>query len=175
MNINTLDYVCSVMQKFAQAQIMTWLFGGWVEELWHMSPPQPHRDIDLLYPTKNFQQLDRWLFTTSGDLFPVEAKRFSHKRALFYQQIMIEFVLLEPQPEAYVTNFFNGQYQVFWPSDTLTSLPLQSDQIAIASHQALQLYRDHHLWISLAYHIYLQQQNCSNRCHDMAHAWPKNL
>jgi hypothetical protein len=76
MNINTLDFVCSVMQKFAQAQIMTWLFGGWVEELWHMSPPQPHRDIDLLYTAKNFQQLDRWLFTTSGDLFPVRLNDF---------------------------------------------------------------------------------------------------
>jgi hypothetical protein len=154
MNINTLDFVCSVMQWFAEAQIMTWLFGGWAEELWHMSLPRPHRDIDLLYPAENFQQLDRWLFTTSGDLFPIEAKRFSHKRALLYQQIMIEIVLLEPQPGAYVTNFFDGKYQVIWPSDTLTSLPLQRDQIAVASRQALQLYRCLHPWISLAYHTY---------------------
>ena len=150
------------MQRFAEAQIVTWLFGGWAEELWHLSTPRPHHDIDLLYPAKNFQQLDRWVSTTSGDLFPIEAKRFSHKRALLYQQIMIEIVLLEPQTGAYVTNFFNGIYHVIWPSDTLTSLPLQEGQIAVASHQALQLYRSHHPWISSAYHIYRQQQNCSS-------------
>jgi hypothetical protein len=82
VTINTLDFVCSVMQWFAEAQIVAWLFGGWAEELWHMSPPQPPRDIDLLYPAQNFQQLDRWLSTTSGDLFPIETKRFSHKRAM---------------------------------------------------------------------------------------------
>jgi hypothetical protein len=158
---NTLDFVRSVMQWFAKAQIVTWLFGGWAEELWHMSPPRPHRDIDLLYLAQNFQQLDRWLLTTSGDLFPIEAKRFSHKRALLYQQIMIEIVLLEHQPGENVTNFFNGNDQVIWPSDTLTSLPLQGGQIAVASRQALQLYRNHHSSISLAYHTY-RQQNCSN-------------
>ncbi len=159
MGINTLAFVCSVMQRFAEAQIVTWLFGGWAEELWQLSPPRPHRDIDLLYPAQNFQQLDRWLSTSSGDLFPIEAKRFSHKRALLYQQIMIEIVLLEPQTGAYVTNFFNGTYHLIWPADTLTTLPLQKGQIAVASHQALQLYRAHHPWISLAYQRY--QQNCS--------------
>lgn len=162
MSINTLDFACSVMDRFAQAQIATWLFGGWAEELWHLSPPRPHRDIDLLYPAKNFQQLDRWLRATGDELIPIEAQRFSHKRALFYQQIMIEIVLLEPQTEAYVTNFFNGTYHLIWPGDALTSLPLQGGQIAVASQQALQLYRSYHPWISLAYHTYHQQHNCSS-------------
>jgi len=162
VSINTLDFVCSVMRCFAEAQIMTWLFGGWAEELWQMSSPRPHRDIDPLYPAQNFQQLDRWISTTSCNLLPIEAKRFSHKRAMLYQQIMIEIFLLEPQVGAYVTNFFNGTYQVNWPSDTLTSLPLQRGQIAVASRQALQLHRHHHPCISLAYDTYQQQQKCSN-------------
>jgi hypothetical protein len=168
VSINTLDFVCSVMQYFAEAQIMTWLCGGWAEELWQMSAPQPHRDIDLLYPAQTFEQLDRWISTTRCDLLPVEAKRFSHKRAMLSQQIMIEVFLLEPQGGEYVTNFFNGTYQVVWPSETLTSLPLQGGQIAVASRQALQLHRHHHPSISQAYQTYQQQQTCSN-LQKMAH------
>lgn len=160
MSINTLDFVCSVTERFAQAHIVTWLLGGWAEELWRLSPPRPHHDIDLVYPAQNFQLLDRWLSTTRGDFFPIMAKRFSHKRALLYQQIMIEIVLLEPRNGVYVTNFFNGTYRMIWPGDTLTTLPLQKGQIAVASPQALHLYRSHHPWISLAYHRY--QQYCSN-------------
>ena len=165
MSINTFDFVCSVMQHFAEEQIRTWLFGGWAEELWQISSPRSHRDIDLLYPAQNFQHLDQWISTARCELFPIEAKRFSHKRAMLYQQIMIEVFLLESQDGKYVTNFFDGNYQVTWPSDTLTSLPLQGGQIAIASRQALQFYRHHHSSISLAYQTY-QQQKCLNLEHN---------
>jgi hypothetical protein len=71
------------MKLCAEAQIATWLFGGWAEELWHLSPPRLHRDIDLLYPARNFQQLDGWLLMASDELIPIVAKRFSHNRAQF--------------------------------------------------------------------------------------------
>jgi len=45
---------------------------------------------------------------------------------------MIEILLLESQAGAYVTNFFNGTYHLIWQGDTLTSLPLQGGQIAVA-------------------------------------------
>ena len=161
MGINSLDFVCSVMERFAQTHIVTWLFGGWAEELWRLSPPRPHHDIDLVYPAQNFQQLDQWLWARRGDFFPIVAKRFSHKRAVLCQQTMIEILLLEPQAGAYVTNFFNGIYHLIWPGDILTSLPLQGGQMAVASRQALQFYRSHHPWIAAAYHIYSQPQTSS--------------
>jgi hypothetical protein len=96
----------------------------------------------------NFQQLYRWLLTARDELVPIAAKRFSHKRALLYRQTMIEILLLEPQAGAYVINFFNGISHLIWPGDTLTSLPFQRSQIAVANQQALQFYRSHHPWIS---------------------------
>ena len=82
-----------------------------------MSLPRPHCDIDLLYPAQNFQDLDQWLSTTSCEYFPIEAKRFSHKRAILYQQIMVEVFLLESQDGKYITNFFDGTYRAVAKSE----------------------------------------------------------
>ena len=36
----------------------TWVFGGWAEELSGISPPRLHKDVDLLYPAKDFELVD---------------------------------------------------------------------------------------------------------------------
>ena len=73
---------------------MTWLCGGWAEQLWGMGAPRHHRDVDLLYPAPSFAYLDWWLALTT-DLIVIPEKKFSHKRAFLSEGIMIEVILLE--------------------------------------------------------------------------------
>ncbi len=75
---NTLDLLAEVIQMLADAQINTWLFGGWAEELSGLCPPRPHRDIDLLYLAQGFTRLDEFLRTQRGAQ-EATAKRFLHK------------------------------------------------------------------------------------------------
>ncbi len=135
----------------------TWLYGGWTEELWGLCPPKQHGDVDLLYPAPNFHRLDHWLSHTP-DLSPIEGKRFSHKRAMLYEQVMIEVVLLEPQSEGYVTHYFDHRYTLIWPHDTLSHLLVGGYLFPVASCQALKLHRQHYPQIAQAYQSYLQEQ-----------------
>ncbi len=155
---NTLAFVLALMQRFAHAQIATWLAGGWAEELWGLCSPRPHRDVDLLYPASSYDRLDQWL-ASAHDLSVIAAQRFSHKRAVLCEQVMIEVVLLEPQKGGYVTNFFDGRYQLLWPDDTLSFLLGREHPLSIASRQALHLYRRHHQQIYEVFQAYLQAQS----------------
>ncbi len=154
---NTLDFVLMVMRRFAQARIATWLAGGWAEELREMCAPRQHKDIDLLYVAPNFDSLDHWLSHVS-DFSPIEGKRFWHKRAVLYNQIMIEVVLLEPHPEGYITHYFGQKYALIWPNDSLEMLSHRGSQIPTASCHALKLHRQVYPQIAQAYQTYLQEQ-----------------
>lgn len=154
---HAFDFVLGIMSRLAQAQIATWLSGGWAEELWGMYPPRPHRDVDLLYPAPHFAHLDRWL-TRAVDCSVIEAKQFSHKRAFLCEQVMIEVVLLEPeQGGGYLTNFFNRRYQLLWPPQTLSMLSVRGWKVPVASDEALRLYRQHHHQVTQAYQLYHQE------------------
>src|SRR6188508_3443633 len=48
MPTNTLAFLMDTLRRFHHAGIHLWVSGGWAEELWQMTPPRPHRDIDLL-------------------------------------------------------------------------------------------------------------------------------
>jgi hypothetical protein len=39
---HSLETVQTIMQHLAHAQIATWLFGGWAEQLHALCPPGPH-------------------------------------------------------------------------------------------------------------------------------------
>ncbi len=145
------------MHRFAQEQMAIWLSGGWAEELWGLCPPRQHEDVDLLYLAPNFHHLDHWLSHTQ-DLSPIQGKRFSHKRAVQYEQVMIEVVLLEPQSGGYVTHYFDHKYTLIWPYDSLSHLFLRGRLIPVASCQALKLHRQCYPQIALAYQTYLQEQ-----------------
>lgn len=154
---NTLDFVLTIMRRFAQAQMPVWLAGGWAEELWGLCPPRQHKDVDLLYLASDFQFPDYW-FSQAQDMSPIQGKRFSHKRAVLYEQIMIEVVLLTPQSGGYITHYFDRRYTLNWPNDSLCHLFVGGHLIPIASYQALQLHRQCYPQIAQAYQTYLQKQ-----------------
>jgi len=61
-------------------QIITWVFGGWAEELRALIPARPHRDVDLLYSSNSFFPVDT-LIARCG-VPEIQAKRAAHKRAI---------------------------------------------------------------------------------------------
>ena len=156
MSGNTLVFLFSTVCMLADAQLTTWVFGGWAEELWHINAPREHNDIDLLYPVRDFTQLDCWIAATQG-IIEIPAKRFSHKRTVMYRQVMIEFLLIERTIDGLRTNFFAGLYTLDWPYDTLRhTIAVDHRALNVASPAALQHYRQHHAEVQKAYQLYTQ-------------------
>jgi len=158
MTANTLPFVLAILERFEAAKLPIWLFGGWAEEVWGISAPRTHHDIDLLYVAESFDILDQYIDHTST-CTEIRAKRFSHKRAVLFQGVMIEFILVESQIEGYHTQFFTNLYELAWPCDLLDyRLPIQEQVAPIASKAALELYRHNHSQIEAAYQSYCRIQ-----------------
>jgi len=156
MSANTLPFVLATLKSFDIARLPVWLFGGWAEEAWGISAPHPHYDIDLLYVAPTFDALDQYIDQTST-FTEIRAKRFSHKRAVLHQGVMIEFILVEPQIEGYRSRFFIDLYELAWPHDLLDyQLPIQTTFVPVASKAALDVYRHNHSHIEAAYQTYCQ-------------------
>jgi len=141
--INDRSFVQRVIDLLAADGLAVWIFGGWAQELWRDIPSRNHNDIDLLYPAEKFDALDT--FIARHGLAEIRAKRFSHKRAIEYEAVMVEFFLLIPNGHAYETNFFDGRALFRWPGDTLSyTLPLVNGNVNVASRSALGAYRAGH-------------------------------
>lgn len=155
---NTLPFVCDLMWQLEEAGLRTWLFGGWAEEVWQLSPPRAHYDIDLLYVASDFQQLDAWM-SQRGEFEPVVGKCFYHKRAFVYQGVLVEIFLLESSGNSYITKYFGDKYVLKWPEGTLSEVQLADDaRITLASPEALRCYRAQHERVSGAYEMYIKEQ-----------------
>ncbi len=127
----------------ADAQVKTWLFGGWAEELSGLCLPRPHKDIDLLYPAQSFDRLDEFL-RTQREAQEVTAKRFSHKRAFEWRSVLVEVFLVRSDAGTLVTDFFD-EFSFVWPQDTLLStVTLPPGEWPCASAAALRQYRARH-------------------------------
>jgi hypothetical protein len=155
MSGNTLGFLLSVIKFFKEADFPVWVFGGWAEELWHIAPRRIHNDIDFLYPATTFEHLDLFIAQTEG-FQEIQAKRFSQKRAVVYQHVMIEFLLVQGEGEHYFTNFFSGRYRLAWPADVFCHrVNLSGYNFRVASIQALTDYRQHHEQVKQSYQDFL--------------------
>ncbi len=83
-NTNNLEFVFDVIDILNKQKIRTWLFGGWAEELQGIISPKIHKDIDLLYPAHDFDDLDKLFLNKNLEIKEIKAKHFNHKRAFFY-------------------------------------------------------------------------------------------
>ncbi len=158
MATNSFAFICSTLDRFQQAGIALWVFGGWAEEIWQITPPRPHNDIDLLYPAESFDMLDR-VIAADPAFVEIPPKRFSHKRAILYQRVMVEFFLVQGMAPHFVTSFFDGRYLFHWPSDIFTrTVCVDQQTIGVASRTVLAQYRQQHAAIAHAYTATLHQQ-----------------
>ena len=123
--------------------VVTWLCGGWAEELHGPIAPRSHQDIDLLYRAADFELVDRFLKQRADE--EIVAKRFSHKRAFVVEGVMTELILVRPD----LTTLFWDEHEFAWPADVFAA---EDSYIRLASVAALAAYRraDHHLHRSSA-------------------------
>ena len=146
----SLELLAEVVQTLSDAQVRTWLFGGWAEEVSGLCRPRPLRDIDLLYPAQSFDRLDEFLQTQRGAK-EVEAKRFPHKRAFEWENVLVEVFLVRSDADVLVTDFF-GTFSFVWPQDTLLqTAKLPTGEWPCASAAALRVYRARHGEVEQAY------------------------
>ena len=152
---NTFGFLRSVVDLLVEADLPVWVFGGWAEELWQIAPKRTHVDIDFLCSAVTFEQLDRFLAQTN-DFREILAKRFSHKRAVLYQHVLIEFLLVQGSNGNYFTDFFSMRYHLEWPTDVFCQkLNFSGYDFQVASPQALSTYRQHHERVERAYRDFL--------------------
>jgi hypothetical protein len=134
---HNLQLVGTVVAALAEVGCETWIFGGWAEEINGLCPPRGHGDIDLLLPARSFHQLDA-LFD-GGVFSEIVTKRFPHKRALRYDDVVVELFLVQRDTLGPHTSFW-GCVRHDWPSNTCTDrLGLR-----VATPEALRGYRAHH-------------------------------
>ncbi len=158
MKINTFSFVNHLLHTLAAAHTRSWLFGGWAEEVWGVIAPRPHNDIDLLYPAADFGTLDQFI-GTNPSMAEILAKRFSHKRAVMYHDVMVEWFLLESHGTGYATHFFDGKHSFYWPDGSLTQVRgLDGQHVDVASRDALTAYRQQVEARVQAYQAYLTHQ-----------------
>ena len=81
-----------VVAYLETASILTRVFGGWAEEMQGLSAARPHRDIDLLYPSNDFEPIDT--LVRQRGLEEITAKRSAYKRALLLRGVMTELFLV---------------------------------------------------------------------------------
>lgn len=132
---NDLLFVRRVVADLEGAGIVTWLFGGWAEELVGLSLPRPHHDVDLLYPARDFELVDAFLSDSTMD--EIAAKRFPHKRAFETDGLMVELFLVQGAEGTYYTDFW-GATRHDWPDNVLG---VQAGGLRVASATALVDYR----------------------------------
>lgn len=155
--MNDRKFLQHVLRLLEDQGFIVWLFGGWAEELHGLSMPRVHADIDLLYPAADFQHMDSFLQKNSG-WREILSKKFPHKRAVMFQGVMVEFVLIQKGESGMHTRFFD-RVRFDWPDDTLRNkVSLNGKTVNVASRTALHQYRIMYPIVQQACRDYLVKQ-----------------
>ena len=80
--MNDLLFVERAQSLLRDRGIETWIFGGWGEELRNLIRPREHADLDLLYPSETWEEVDG---LTGLDWVP--GKRRPWKRAFVLRAV----------------------------------------------------------------------------------------
>ena len=129
--MNDLLFVERAQSLLRDRGIETWVFGGWGEELRGLIRPREHADLDLLYPSETWEEVDG---LTGLDWVP--GKRRPWKRAFVLDGVLVELVLVERDAQgAWFTGL--GRRRHVWPADTFAA----NGRLPVASAAALTGYR----------------------------------
>ncbi|HVC86772.1 MAG TPA: hypothetical protein VNC40_05005 [Gaiellaceae bacterium] len=125
--MNDLAFVERAVGVLDAHGVVTWIFGGWGEELRGLIRPREHVDLDLLYPAADWSEVD------ALSLDWVEGKRFPWKRAFMLEQTMVELFLVECDERGWYTALERRRHD--WPENVLASTgPLRvASTVALAS------------------------------------------
>lgn len=122
-----LQIVMRVVDLLEDARLRVWLFGGWAEELRGLRAPCEHRDVDFLYPGRDFVRVDRWL-GGANDTRP-------HKRSFELEGVPVELLLVQKDEQGWFTQLPAGRHS--WPPDVFAN----AGRLPVTSVAALEGYR----------------------------------
>ena len=128
--MNDLTFVEEAQTLLRGLGIETWIFGGWGEELRGLIRPREHADLDLLYPSETWEEVDG---LTGLDWVP--GKRRPWKRAFVLDGTMIELFLVRRDRQGWYTALQRRVHR--WPENVVAS----SGHLRVASTAALASYR----------------------------------
>jgi hypothetical protein len=126
--MNDLGVVLRVVDTLEAARLRVWLFGGWAEELRGLRVPCEHVDVDLLYPGRDFDRVDRFIGDGVADERP-------HKRSLELDGVPVELLLVQKDEEGWYTDLPRRRHR--WPPDVFAN----AGRLPVASATALESYR----------------------------------
>ena len=141
--LNDIVLVEDVVRQLRVAGLSPLLFGGWAMELLGLEAPRPHADIDLLLPAPSFEELDRLMADKRSDGWrEIKAKRFHHKRAFAFRDVMVEVFLVEQGNRT----LFWGDVPFQWLDPLAHDTRVQTGSLAlsIVSPANLLMYREQH-------------------------------
>lgn len=118
-NGNTRETLSAVLRELRAQGLACDLFGGWAEELLGLRDPWAHGDIDLIYRGESLAAFD-----AVGDRFsPCPQKRFHHKRAFLFRNVLCEVVLVQDADTHPVTHYW-GDVPFQWAQPLLHPQPV---------------------------------------------------
>jgi aminoglycoside-2''-adenylyltransferase len=123
--VNDLDFLLRVVDRLRSEGVRTWVCGGWGEELRGLQPPRPHRDVDLLYPGRDWARVD------GLELDWIPGKRADATRAFVIDAVMVKLTLVERDECGWFTR--SPQHRHDWPDDVFST----SGRLPVASAAAL--------------------------------------
>jgi hypothetical protein len=126
--------VLRVVDALEAARLRVWLFGGWAEELRGLRAPCEHRDVDLLYPGRDFSRVDAFVERSQAERIPTE--RPEHERAFVLDGTLIELLLVQRDDEGWYTRSPRGELHRL-PADVFAT----AGRLPVASVAALEGYR----------------------------------
>ena len=129
-----LSFVLRVADLLEGARLRTWLCGGWAEELRGLRAPCEHSDIDLLYPGRDFNRVDRFIERAAAVGGEVGKNR-PHKRAFELEGVLVELLLVQRDDHGWFTDLPGGRHR--WPPDVFST----AGRLPVASEAALTGYR----------------------------------
>jgi hypothetical protein len=133
---NDLRLVRRIVELLREGGVSVRIFGGWAEELLGLSPPRPHRDVDLLVLAHGFEQVDALIGELALD--EVVAKRFAHKRAFVFEGVLVELFLVSGEGERHVSEFWGRRWD--WPGDVAAG----SGILPLAGRESVAAFRAEH-------------------------------
>jgi aminoglycoside-2''-adenylyltransferase len=127
--MNDLAFVERTQVMLRAKGVETWVFGGWGEELRGLIKPRPHVDLDLLYASESWDELDALVLDW------VERKRYPWKRAFMLEGTMVELFLVQHDEQGWYTALKRRVHR--WPENVLAA----RGRMQVASTAALASYR----------------------------------
>ncbi|ARO32676.1 hypothetical protein NXC14_PA00411 (plasmid) [Rhizobium sp. NXC14] len=140
---NTREKVAAVIAKLRSSGMTCDLFGGWAEEVLGLREPFAHSDIDMLYRSETFEELDTKL-REIPEFEEVPLKRFRHKRAFRFYGTLCEITLVQEREGPFT--LFWGDVPFQWDNPLLHGVlvVVGMEPISVVSANNLKRYRDLH-------------------------------